>query len=308
MEVRLDRLRELVVIVESGSISAAARKLQLPRSTVSRRLTALEESFGVRLVHRKSRSLRLTHAGEILVSRARHLLDEAEETWRAVKQFGDRPSGRLSVSIPPDPIFNHLFIAFATAFPDIELVVFASGRAADLFTERVDVAFRYGPIRDERLIARRLWSVPSELVASPDYLQRHGRPQHPDDLKTHEGILRTGPEMFPQRTWPMYDGGTVSVGGRLAFNDVMAMLYAAVRGLGIALLPAPLSERYLRSGQLETVLPKVVGRPVPCNIVYPERRFVLPQVRALIDFAISYYTDDTTKDVGVWSVFPPVET
>ncbi|MEN0060649.1 MAG: LysR family transcriptional regulator [Myxococcota bacterium] len=306
MEVSLDRLRELVTVVDAGSISAAARRLKLPRSTLSRRLTSLEQSFGVRLVHRKSRSLRLTQAGVILVGRARHLLDEAEETWRAVRQFGDRPSGRLGLSTPPDAIFNQLLVNFAEAHPDVELLVFASGRSVDVFAERVDLAIRYGAITDERLIARRLWSIPTQLVASPSYLQRHGRPHQLADLAHHQGILRTGPDLYPEPFWPLVEGGTIAIQGRVAFNDVHAMLYAAVQGLGIALLPVPLAERYLRSRQLEPVLPLEVGRPIPCSFVYPDHRFVLPQVRAFIDYAISYYADDSSGQVGPWWVAPPL--
>ena len=304
MELDLEQLNELIAVVDSGSVSAAARQLGVPRSTLSRRLTELEAALEVRLLHRKSRSLALTEAGELLVSRARTLLDEAQETWRAVKNLAASPSGPLRLSVPPDPVFNHLLVSFAKAYPEIDLTAFATSRQVDMVSERIDVAVRYGNISDDSLIARRLWTVTSSLFAAPAYLEHRGHPKSSANLRDHDCILSVDVNVHPIRTWRRRDGGKVVVRQRFSFNDMFGLLYAAVDALGIAMLPHPVAEPYVKSGQLEPVLAEEMGFPLLCNLIYPDRQFVLPQVRTFIDYALAYYRSE--RDAAQ-SAFPPVQ-
>ena len=278
---------EFIAVVEHGSISEAARVLGVPRASLSRRMSALEDTLGVRLLHRRSRPLRLTTAGEELFRRAQRVVRDTEDTWDAVRVHDDRPRGLLRVSVPPNaPGFLDSIVAFSTAHPEVELLVSSDARHVDLVAERIDVAIRIGNVRDPALIARRFWRAQSLAVASADYVQRRGVPQTVDALQDHACMRTFDGTWQPSSYWPLRDGSRVRVDGGLMCNDISLLQRAVQQGLGIAVLPRDLVADALDSGELVAVLEAEVGSETLGHVVYVERNFVLPQVRAFVDLLI----------------------
>jgi len=281
---------EYIAVVEHGSISEAARVLGVPRASLSRRMSALEEALGVRLLHRQSRPLQLTAAGEELFRRAQRVQQDTEDTWDAVRVYDDTPRGLLRVSLPPNaPAFLDFIVRFSKAYPEVELQVSSDARHVDLVAERIDVAIRIGNVRDPDLIARRFWRTRSLAVASRGYAERHGLPETVDALREHACMRTFEGSWQPSSYWPLRDGSRVRVDGGLICNDISLLVRAVHEGLGIAVLPRDLIAAALHAGELVEVLEEDVGSETLGQVVYVERNFVLPQVRAFIDLLIEHH-------------------
>lgn len=285
----LDRLQEFAAIVDAGSVSSAARALGLPRTSLSRRLSALESELGVRLMHRQTRRLVLTPAGEELYRRASRVVAEGDAAWASLRQLDGAPRGSLRVSVPDDRMAKAgLFVEFAEEFPAVRLEVSVTPRHVDLVAEGVDVAVRFGPVINESLIVRHLWSTRSSLVASAAYLERRGVPSSADALTNHDCIVGFGGGRAPERNWPLLRGGSIPVSARFASSGIDLRIAAVERGLGIALLPRGAVTRQLREGTLVPVLEDFVGLETPLNLVFVDREFMPPRMRLFIDRATEY--------------------
>lgn len=284
-----DRLREFVVVLEEGSISAASRRLGIPRATMSRRLSALEADLGVRLLHRGTRRLVLTEAGAQLFARARRIVVDTDETWAAIRQLDDTPRGPLRVSTNLTTRTRTLFTDFARDYPEVRLEVTTSERHVDLVAEGIDVAIRGGEISDPKLIARRLFNDRSVAFASPAYLRRRGTPQRPRDLLDHDLIVGFGGSSVPNRRWPLLGGGQVQIPSRHASSDMHLRIAWALAGLGIAMAPRGVAAADIDAGRLVPVLHTELGAPAPLSLVYVDREFQAPQVRVFIDRAIEFF-------------------
>lgn len=282
-----DRLTEFSAVVAAGSVSAAARVLGLPRATLSRRMTALESELGVRLLHRSTRRLVLTPAGEELDRRARRIVADAQEAWNAVRRLDDVPRGLLRVSAHTQMLAD-LFVSFLQEFPEVEIEVRSTTRQVDLIQEGVDVAVRFGPVKDPSLVVRRVATGRRVVVGTRAYLAEHGRPSKPGQLSDHKCIVDFAGDALPSRTWPLLAGGSVQVKGRLAANDVGLALRTAKAGLGLALIPEAMITTEIASGELVTVLKDSVGADASLNVVYADREYVEPKVRAFVDRAVAF--------------------
>lgn len=279
-------LQAFVEVVEAGSVAAAARELNLPRATISRRLARLEERLGVRLLQRTTRSQSLTDAGHELFRHAKVVLDAAHEAEDALRRSDGVPRGRLRVSGPPASTwFGTIVVGFLERYPEVQLEIDCSTRYVDLVAEGFDVVIRAGtgPIPDG-LIARRLAQMPTRAWASPAYLARRGVPTSPAELTQHELLLGFVEGVRPATHWPLADGGRLRVAGRLASNDLSALAEACKAGLGIALLPDALVEGV---GGLVQVLPDDLGSDGALSAVYAERTFMPPAVRAFVDHLVA---------------------
>ena len=283
----IDRLEEFVAVVDAGSISGAARALGLPRATLSRRISALEAELEVRLIHRSTRRLVLTHAGEALARRARRVVREADEAWAAVRRLDDTPRGLLRVSDNGEWM-DPLFVQFLARYPEVSLEVRVTTRRVDLVAEGVDVAIRFGEVRDPQLIVRKVWREVRVVVAAPAYLSRKNTPTCPAELMHHDCMVWFSEGTHSVREWPLLGGGTVPVGGRLVANSIHLMHSAALAGLGLVLLPKTLVSADLASGALVPVLEDSVGSDASASLVYVDRQYIQPKVRAFIDMAVPY--------------------
>ncbi len=291
-------LESFVAIVECGSIAAAARELGMPRETLSRRLSRLEDRLGVRLLHRTTRELSPSPEGKALYVHARRMVDATEEAIRAVRLVDDVPRGVLRVSVPPggaEGFAGAMFAAYLEAYPEVELEVISTSRYVDLRAEGIDVALRGGDVRDESLIARRLWRSDMVAVAAAAYVERHGLPRSLEELEEHTCLLSLigGQRM---RRWPTRDGETVAVKGRIAANDLALRSAFARGGLGICLVPRPFVEAELASGELVAVLPDLLGTTAGMSVVFAEKEKMQPKVRAFIDHLVSWFANSEDVD------------
>ncbi len=292
-------LEEFVAIVETGSISAAARSLGAPRPTVSRRLKQLEERLGVRLAHRSTRRFLLTRAGQELFTRARRIVAEARAAEEAIRRLDDVPRGLLRVAAPSGgagTFLNDCLVGFLERWPEVELEVVHDPRHVDLAGEGFDVALRGGQGRDPSLIARKLLGTRMVAVASPSYLDRVGRPSSPRGLAAHECFARYAGGAEPVRRWPLLEGGEVAVSGRLSGNDMGLQLRAATRGMGIAMAPLGNAQLQIDDGLLEIVLPGVLGREIALYVVYIDRELLDPKVRAFVDHMVETFAGDEVHE------------
>ena len=279
----------VVAIAEAGSLTAAADRLGVPRPTLSRRLSQLEEDMGARLVHRTTRRTVLTEAGHELYRHARPILDAVGAAADAVRAQDGVPRGLLRVSVPggDGPIANMLG-AFAADYPEVRLEAVTAARHVDLVAEGFDVALRAGSLTGPSLISRRLQTTEVRAVASPDYLAQHGTPKTAADLPHHRCLVGFETGTLPHRTWPLLEGGDTPVHAVMAANHPQVLAAAALRGAGIAMLPLVFAQTHMASGALVPVLPDVLGAQAGLWLVYPERRFVLPRVRAFIEHVVAW--------------------
>lgn len=276
--------------VETASLSAAARRLGVPRATVGRRLARLEEKLGARLLRRTTRALGLTDAGEVFYRHARIALDAVAQAESSVRRGDDRVRGTLRVSIPPmfDPAFQVMVSEFARAYPEVRLIMNASTRHVDLRREGYDLALRAGNISEPGLVARTLVRDAMIAAASPAYLQAHGTPRSARALRQHRCLTGFARGEVPRTHWPRRSGGKVPIESQFVTNDMLLLEEMAVRGLGIALLPMLMLTPLLERGDLLHVLPDLIREDVRVALVYPEKEFLPPQVRAFIDAVVAW--------------------
>ena len=277
---------EFVAIVDGGSITAAAEELGLPRPTLSRRLARLEERLGVRLVHRTTRRLSVTPAGERLYATARAVILAARDAEAEVRRLDDVPRGLLRVSIPPavpEPLFSTLVTDYLSMYPEVSIEVVATSEYVDLVADGFDVAIRGGFSADSSLIARTLANSRQLAVASPGYLARRGTPSCSSDLAEHECLVGFRDGKLPEQSWPLLSGGSVRVSGRYRTNKLQSRLEAALNGHGIALVIETMVDVHIAEGRLVHVLPGIVGEAARIAVLYADRAFVDPKVRTFVD-------------------------
>ncbi|WP_027133989.1 LysR substrate-binding domain-containing protein [Geminicoccus roseus] len=287
----LNDLRCFVQVVAYGGFAPAARSLHVPKSTLSKRVAALEEELGARLIQRTSRSFVLTEAGHEFHEHARAALIEAEAAETVVRRRLAEPSGtvRLTASVPTAQFrLAALLPELAQNHPRLLLQVHATDRFVDLVQEGFDLAIRdhFASLPDSALVQRRLGSDPVLLVAARSYLERAGAPGSPQDLLAHDGLL-TGPAATAWRLRSA-DGTEVEVAPRprLVLDESILLLEAAAAGLGIACLPRSICLRRLDGGGLVQLLPAWTAGAVATTLVVPHRRGQLPAVRAVMGFLV----------------------
>ncbi|MDI1446054.1 LysR family transcriptional regulator [Polyangium sp. 6x1] len=275
--------------VEARSLSRAAAELGVPRATISRRLARLEERLGVRLLRRTTRSLALTDAGEALHRHARIVLDAVHHAEASVRKTDDAVRGELRVSVPPmsGTNFGAMICDFAQRYPEVRLHVHSTTQHVDLQRGGYDVALRASTALEPGLVARKLSRDPVLAVASPAYLEAHGTPRTRRDLRHHRCLMGFARGELPQTQWP-FSGGKFQVEGALFTNDIYLLCDAALEGLGIALLPRVMVRPHLDTGALVHVLPGAIQGETHIAVVYPEREFMPPQVRAFIDALVAW--------------------
>lgn len=286
----LDDLRLLVEVVATGGLTAAAARLGLRKSTVSRRLAALEERLGVRLLERNARRLRLTEAGRAYHARAARLVAEARALDRETAEARGAPQGTLRIATPAllGELLAPAVAELLLRHPRLGVELALAPPHVDLLAEEHDLALRTGPLADSSLVARRLGTLRTGCYASPAYLARRGTPATPDALRdeaeAHDCILLA--EAGTDEIWFFGAGATartVRPAGRLRVPSVHAGQLAARAGLGVVRLPAALVADDVRSGRLVAVLEAETPPGMPVHAVYPSGRHLAPKVRAFLE-------------------------
>lgn len=286
---RLANLEAFVRVAETGSFSEAARRLRTSKSLVSRQVAALEAELGVRLLHRTTRSLTLTEEGRGYQAEVVRILAEIQDANMSVSRMQAAPRGRLKINAPMSFGFLHLAPAvpdFLARFPEVVLDMTLNDRYVDLVDEGFDLAVRIGRLADSTLVARKLAPMRPVVCASPRYLNQHGVPATPDDLRQHQCLCYSSNALTDEWRFAAADGKPlmVQINGRLRANNGDTLRIAALQGLGFAYLPSFIVGGDLQAGTLVSVLTNYMPRDAGIYAVYPHSRHLLPKVRAFVDF------------------------
>ncbi|MFT4172119.1 MAG: LysR family transcriptional regulator [Rhodocyclaceae bacterium] len=252
----LEHMAIFAQVADSGSFTAAARLLGLPKSTVSQRIAQLEASLGVRLIVRTTRRLSLTHAGQIYHAECRKVVDAAEAANATMSRLREAPTGALRITVPEASgirLFPALITAFHARHPGVRVDCVVTDAHLDLVAERIDLAFRTGVLADSSFVSRRLATIRRVLVASPAYLDEWGEPAGPSDVARHAALIH-----HPLPRWPLLADGALHVVAPRAVhvsNSLLQLGEMAIEGMGIALLPYFMCRTQLAAGRLRVVLP-----------------------------------------------------
>lgn len=273
-----------VEVVKAKSFRKAADAIGVPNSTLSRRISMLERAIGLRLLHRTTRKIELTEAGQLYFERCKRIVDEARLAHEQLGEMVAQPSGVLRVSLPVDfatTYLTPLLAEFARRYPGIGFEFDLTPRRVDLVTEPFDVAIRMGELADSGLIARHLARLPRYLYASPKYLELSGEPKQPDDLTRHECLC-----MPKFGSWVLTDGprkAEVVVGGRFTLNSIGMIRQLAANHMGIALLSEQIVVEDVAQGRLRRVLPDWEGTPISVHAI-TETRLLPAKTQRFIEF------------------------
>lgn len=281
-------------VVAAGSISAGARELGMPKSTVSRRLTELEEEQGIRLLHRSTRGLRLTDVGQAFLIHCEALVSAAEAAQQVTQLVRETPRGTVRVASPyalSQSLLTELLPPFMQDYPEVNVALTVTNRPVNLIDEGIDLALRVrSSIEDSSLIARPLADSPLTLYGAPQLLAARGVPKHPLDLMDfpHLSLHYTSGRYAYQLTAEDGERLTVSIAPRLITDDMIVLREAAIQGLGLVALPNYLCAEALQQNQLQRILPCWHLPMGIMHLVYPHRRGLLPAVRVLIDYLLEH--------------------
>lgn len=298
-EFDLNEMAIFVHVVEAGSFTGAAKNLGLPKSTVSRKITQLEERLGVRLIQRTTRSLRLTDTGNAYYSHCSRILSEIEEANIAVTQMQTTPTGTLRITAPVlfgSTVLATLIAAFMEEHPQLTIDLVLSDQLLDLVQEGIDVAFRIGQLEDSSLIGRYLGDVRVILCASPEYLQRFGMPKHPEELTTHR-LITASRWLQWNMSGPEKEEIVVQIKPKLQANDFASLYALALSGAGITPLPALIAAPAIHSGNLVPICSEYPFEASPIHALYPSNRHLSAKVRSFVDFVI-----DSIRPNPPWEV------
>ncbi len=296
------------LLVKQGSLAATARELNLTPPAVSRRLSALEERLGVRLLNRTTRRISLTSEGEVYFENAQRILSDIDDMERRVSSSRAAPKGLLRVNAPLG--FGRSYIgpaisAFTRTYPDVEVQLHLTDRPVSLPDEAIDVSIRFGEIPDSRLIAKKIAANRRLLVASPAYLRAAGQPAYPHDLTQHQCIvLRQNDAAYGN--WRLSRGkqtDTVKVHGKLSTNDGEVALNWALEGRGILMRAEWDVAKYLRSGRLVQVLADYETPSADVYAVYLERLNLSAKVAYFVDHLrdyLSHHADGPSQNRSNW--------
>ena len=286
---RLDAMSILLEAVDSGSLSAAGRKLGVPLATVSRKVSELESHLKTRLVQRGARKLMLTDAGHSYVEACRRIMEDIAEAERAAAGEYRTPQGELVISAPLVLGRTHLVPIlgdFLRTYPEIQIRLQLSDRFVNLVEEHIDIAVRIGALPDSSLVATRVGLLRLMLCASPSYLAARGRPGHPDELAGHDCVSFDA--MTAGGRWVFRKDGAeypVPIRARLALNTAEAAVSAMVAGIGIGRAASYHVEEPIERGELEVLIPEYEPVETPVSFVYPGQRLLPLKLRAFLDFA-----------------------
>lgn len=282
-------------VVQYGGFSAAARRIGVEKTRLSRRIAALEKRLGVRLLQRTTRALALTEAGQRFFERCEATVEGAQAAYDSVAQLRREPAGLVRLSSPvllTQRCLAHVLPGYMTAHPKVSLFVEPTDRAVSVIEERFDIVIRAKPVIEDvaGLVAKTLGNSQRVLVVSPAFLDHYGRPKDPTDLPTFNTVASTDDMFDSGARWNLSNPGTrtqqIELKPSLVTSDLRVRLQAAMHGIGIALLPEQVVAAPLKEGRIERVLPEWSGAKNILHLVYPTPRGMLPSVRSLIDYLL----------------------
>jgi len=288
---RIDAMKVFVVALDEGSLAGAGRKLGRSPAAVSRAIAFLEAHVGAELLHRTTRSIRLSEAGERYAAACRRVLAELDEADNVAGGERAAPRGTLTLSAPVisgEMVLRPILDAFLDAYPTVSARLMLVDRAVNLIDEGVDVALRIGELADSSMVATRIGEVRRVVVAAPRYLKQNPRIEEPGDLAKHQII--TMAHLPNSWTFPPLAGSSVprsvQVTPRLVTNSIRGAVASAAGGRGVALFFLYQVSEQVQNGELEIVLAGHEPAALPVHVITPQGRLAVPKVRAFLDFAV----------------------
>ncbi|MGO1540106.1 MAG: LysR substrate-binding domain-containing protein [Luteimonas sp.] len=279
-------------VVEQGSFVGAARMLRLPKTTVSRKVQELESQLGASLLHRTTRRLGLTEAGNVYYEHSQKIARDLSEAESAVSQLQAGPRGWLRFTAPYsigiDKI-SPLLGEFHARYPEIQVEMLLANESLDLIGGEIDVALRLGELPDSNLVARQLGMLRTQVFAANAYLDKYGEPQHPDELQHHRALAMTKHRQGNRYQWELDDGGgarAFPVNPALVVNDPAALKGALLCGEGLAIGADVMVKAAVEKGTVKRVLAGWKGADYPFSAVFPRGHGQSPKVRAFVDFLL----------------------
>jgi DNA-binding transcriptional LysR family regulator len=297
---KFEAMRVFCSVIEAGSFVAAAEQTGLSTTAVSRQVAQLEAHLNVRLLNRTTRRMSPTNEGFAYFERCTQLLADLEEAEASVSGETRHPRGRLRLTAPIALATLRLapaFAAFCRNYPDVTLDVVLSDSVADFVEEGLDLAIRVGRVGSENLVARHIGDTTLLIAASPDYLARAGRPEHPEDLLRHTCFTYTYSATGNQWQFEGDKGQPISVriGGPVNANNGMLLAEMAAAGSGIVLAPCFILGPLIASSRLVQVLPEWKQRSLPIHVVYPTRRHLSAKVQAMTAFLGHWFAEQPAR-------------
>lgn len=296
-ELDIEDLQTFVAVADAGGVSAAARRLGVSKSIVSRRLFRLEAELGAQLIARTTRGAALTEAGSTFRDHAVRASAEIETARETILPAGGL-RGRMRVAMPlafGPTHFAPVIAEMASQHPQLQIHTSYSDRFVDLIADGFDCAIRVGYLQDSNLIAKRIGPIYGTLVASPDYIKDHGSPQTPDEIVTHEALMQ-GTE-----AWHFLDGDkvvTVQPQGRFKADNATALAAASAAGLGIAWLPDCITHEYMVSGALVPIMTRYPPPPAGAYVVRPPGQHPARKIRVLTEMLIKSFK----RNPHIWGI------
>jgi DNA-binding transcriptional LysR family regulator len=285
---RLEAMSVIIAVTETGSFSAASRRLRTPVATISRKVAELEARLKAQLFQRSSRQMTLTDAGRSYIEACKRIIEQVDDAEREVSGEYRIPKGDLAVTAPWGLGHMHLVpvtVEFLGAYPEIALRLVLTDRVVNTVDENIDVSIRIGNLPDSNLIATRIGTVRFVICASPGYLAARGLPKEPGELGDHDCI--TIDDITAQRTWKFAKGNReidVPIRSRLRVTDSEAAIEAAIAGAGITRVMSYKMEAARRAGALVPMLENFELPPLPMHIIYAERKPMPLKLRAFLDW------------------------
>lgn len=289
-------MESFVRVVETGSFSEASRLLRVPKSTLSRRVSRLEDYLGVQLLMRTTRSLTLTEAGRTYYERARRIVEDILEAEEVARDTHVKPRGKLRLTAPGlgrGTVFVDLVTGFMEIYPEIDVEMELTHRFVDLIDEGFDLALRAGQLTDSSLVARRLIRTRNGIVGSQAFFEKHGIPESVEELSGLDAILMSS----RAAGWKTTDGEFVPAGRvRMRSNELGAVYEAVRRGLGVAFVPLMLKDDEIVDEGLVWVLREEIQSFTGLYAVYPPNRYLSAKVRAFVDYAAEFFQKQPVSD------------
>jgi len=275
-------------VVETESFSQAARVMGIPKSTISRKISQMEDDLGVRLLQRNTRQLRLTEVGRDVYERSLAIVQEVRTIQASAESTREEVSGNLRVVLPI--AFNSASVAslcseFLKTYPKVNLEIQFSDSEVDIIGEEFDIAVKFGPLPNSNLIARLLFELPLVLVASPSYIKAYGKPNSISCLESHHVLMLSNSRSAP--IWPLGSGESrrlVRVKPRAWANSSVAIKQMTKEGLGISLMTKSQCAQELKRGELVKLLPELAIEPIKAYGLYSSRLQLAPKNSRFLEY------------------------
>jgi len=301
-ENRWEGIDEFVAVAECSQFTAAAERLGVSSSHISRQVMRLEERLQTRLLYRSTRRVTLTEAGQTFLQHCQRLQDGREEALRAVGDLTSEPKGMLRMTCAVaygERFIVPLVTRFMSLYPQLRVDIELSNRPLDLVHEGLDLAIRLGRLQDSRLVATRLAPRRMYLCASPSYLERYGRPHSLSELSRHNCLTHS---YFGKSLWHFEQDGeqvSVPVQGNISANEASTLLRATLAGAGVAMLPTYQAGVHIHSGELVRLLPNAEPRRMNIYAVYASRKHMPAALRSMLDFLVLRFPQEPRWDEGL---------